>query len=217
MNPTGMTAPLVLALAAVLLAGCDDDERGAAEDETAAAEVAQVLPPSVAREPLWAFRPAIADDADALANRIPAEPSRMILVPSTTLFPGMARIDPDVKNPISGDSEAIAAGERHFAAFNCAGCHAPLGGGGMGPPLSDDDWIYGSEAAQIFLTIMHGRPEGMPAFGSMLPAQVVWELVAYIETLNDIEDYAAELGFDEGGRFRDFTEGHPEQSEQGSE
>lgn len=129
----------------------------------------------------------------------------------------MARIDPEVENPLSDDPDAITAGERHFTAFNCAGCHAPLGGGGMGPPLSDDRWIYGSEPAQMFLTIMHGRPEGMPAFGSMLPAQTVWELVAYVETLSEIDDYAAENGFDENvDGFRDTSgQQQPETGEAG--
>src|SRR5690606_611642 len=66
----------------------------------------------------------------------------------------------------------------------------------MGPPLSDDDWIHGSEPAQMYLTIMHGRPEGMPAFGSMLPRRTAWEIVAYIETLSEIDNYATHLGFD---------------------
>jgi cytochrome c oxidase cbb3-type subunit 3 len=123
-------------------------------------------------------------------------------VPATTLFPGGARVDPGIENPFAGDAAAIAAGKRHFAAFNCAGCHAPLGGGGMGPPLSDDDWIYGGEPAQIYLSIVHGRAQGMPAFGAMLPGKTVWELVAYVETLSEIQDAAAELGFDANrGRF----------------
>lgn len=76
----------------------------------------------------------------------------------------------------------------------------------MGPPLSDDEWIYGGEPAQIYLSIMHGRGGGMPAWASMLPRQVAWELVAYIETLNDIENYAAELGFEAGGRYQEPEE-----------
>jgi len=128
-------------------------------------------------------------------------------VPATTLFPGAARVDPAIENPYAGDAAAIAAGERHFAAFNCAGCHAPLGGGGMGPPLSDSEWIYGDEPAQIFLTIVHGRPQGMPAFGSMLPGRAIWELVAYIDTLDEIDEPAAELGFDPNrGRFEPAAE-----------
>lgn len=133
---------------------------------------------------------------DAQAGRLPAPGDLAIYVPNTTLFPGGARLDPEIENPYSGDATAIAAGERHFNAFNCSGCHAPLGGGGMGPPLTDDDWIHGSEPAQMYLTIMHGRPDGMPAFGSMLPRRTAWEIVAYVETLSEIDNYATHLGFD---------------------
>src|SRR5690606_16027430 len=136
---------------------------------------------------LGTFSPtARASESDS-QGRLPAPGDLAIYVPNTTLFPGSARLDPAIENPYSGDATAIAAGERHFNAFNCSGCHAPLGGGGMGPPLSDDRWIHGSEPAQIYLTIMHGRPEGMPAFGSMLPRRTAWEIVAYIETLSEID------------------------------
>jgi cytochrome c oxidase cbb3-type subunit III len=129
-------------------------------------------------------------------GRLPAADDLAAYIPATALFPGTARIDPGVRNPYRGNADAEAAGERHFAAFNCSGCHAPLGGGGMGPPLSDDVWIYGGEPAQVYLSILHVRPEGMPAWGSMLPKRTIWELVAYIDTLNDIEDPAAAKGFD---------------------
>lgn len=176
--------PGVLALA-LLAAACGQEEE-AAEGEATETELPQV----------WSFTPQTGEEGAAMEDRLPASPTQTLLVPSTTLFPGGARVDPGVENPYAGDAAAIAAGERHFAAFNCAGCHAPLGGGGMGPPLSDSEWIYGDEPAQIYLTIVHGRPEGMPAFGSMLPGRTVWELVAYIETLDEIEDPAAEKGFD---------------------
>src|ERR1044071_3848683 len=41
---------------------------------------------------------------------------------------------------------AIAEGKRLYTQLNCVGCHAN-GGGGMGPPLMDDKWIYGSAPA----------------------------------------------------------------------
>src|SRR5690606_12231604 len=113
-------------------------------------------------------------------GRLPADGDLAVFVPATELFPGSGRLDPAIENPLSGDPAAIAAGERHFEAFNCAGCHAPLGGGGMGPPLSDNVWIHGGAPAQIYLSIMHGRPEGMPAWSSMLPRRTAWEMVAYI-------------------------------------
>ena len=139
-------------------------------------------------------------DSVAAESRRAEVAAPMNITPVTSLHVGAADYRQPVKNPFSGDAEAIAAGGRHFAAFNCAGCHAPLGGGGMGPPLSDASWIYGGEPAQIYLSIMHGRPNGMPDWGDMLPERVAWELVAYIETLDEIENYAQKEGFNENKR-----------------
>ncbi|MBL29128.1 MAG: hypothetical protein CMM50_16470 [Rhodospirillaceae bacterium] len=136
------------------------------------------------------------DGKSVFADREPGKGGREILVPATSLTPGTAGVEAAIANPYD-DADAVAAGERHFAAFNCSGCHAALGGGGMGPPLSDDTWIYGDEPAQIYLSIMHGRPDGMPAWGAMLPERTAWELVAYIKSLSKIDNYAAKLGFNE--------------------
>src|ERR687891_2641023 len=183
--------PCLLAMA-LRLGACGQEE--ATDGQAAEREPTQVV---------WSFTHVMGEDSGVMEDRLPASPSRTILVPATSLFPGAVRIDPEIENPFAGDAPAIVAGERHFAAFNCAGCHAPLGGGGMGPPLSDDEWIYGDEPAQIYLSIVHGRPQGMPAFGSMLPGRTVWELVTYIQSLGEIEDPAAALGFDPNyGRFR---------------
>ena len=39
-------------------------------------------------------------------------PTRTVLIPVTNLFPGGARIDPEIENPDAGDADATAAGER---------------------------------------------------------------------------------------------------------
>ena len=44
--------------------------------------------------------------------------------------------------------------------------------------------IYGREPENIYLTILQGRPKGMPAWGGMLPDQVIWDLVAYIRSIS---------------------------------
>jgi cytochrome c oxidase cbb3-type subunit 3 len=90
-----------------------------------------------------------------------------------------------IKNPYEGNSDAIAQGRALFDAMNCSGCHASKGGGGMGPPLSDKVWIYGGEPAQIYMTIVQGRPNGMPSFGSALPPEAIWKLVSYVRTLSE--------------------------------
>lgn len=88
-----------------------------------------------------------------------------------------------IKNPYAGDKESIAAGKFLFSTMNCVGCHAPEAGGGMGPALTDNAWVYGDQPADIYLTITHGRPNGMPAYGTALPARSIWNLVSYVETL----------------------------------
>jgi len=90
---------------------------------------------------------------------------------------------PATDGPYAGNAYGIAQGQRLFDQFNCSGCHSH-GGGGMGPPLMDQDWIYGSDAAHIFATITEGRPGGMPSFRSKLTTDQVWMLVAYVQTLS---------------------------------
>ena len=82
------------------------------------------------------------------------------------------------------EREAAQRGMQFFNQMNCVGCHAPNGAGGMGPSLSDSKFIYGSEPANIYLSILQGRPKGMPAWGGMLPDEVIWDLVAYIQSIS---------------------------------
>ena len=178
----------------VALSGCDQSEQAEQSGQ-----------PDGEQASVQTFTASADVEASPDADRLPGNATATALTPATELFPGVIKIDPEIRNPYAGDPEAIAAGRRHFAAFNCAGCHAPLGGGGMGPPLSDSTWIYGSEPAQVYLTILHGRPAGMPAFGAMIPERAIWELVAYIETLDEIKNPAKKKGFDPNNeRFGDY-------------
>jgi len=106
---------------------------------------------------------------------------------NTELRPGMAgapgaQSKTTVPAPYGENAWAISEGKRLYTWFNCIGCHAN-GGGGMGPPLMDDKWIYGSDPESIHTTIVQGRPNGMPAFGGKLADQQVWQLVAYVRAL----------------------------------
>ncbi len=89
-----------------------------------------------------------------------------------------------------------ADGKRLFNWMNCSGCHAN-GGGGMGPALMDDVWIYGFEPEQIYKTIVEGRPNGMPSFRDRLTAQQVWQLVAYVRSLSGLTPKGARPGRDD--------------------
>lgn len=100
-----------------------------------------------------------------------------------SLVPGPYTPDVYVRNPYEGNAYGIAEGQRLFVWFNCVGCHS-YGGGGMGPPLMDDKWIYGSDPEQIFATIVEGRPNGMPSWRGKIPEHQVWQLTAYVQSLS---------------------------------
>jgi cytochrome c oxidase cbb3-type subunit III len=101
----------------------------------------------------------------------------------TNLVPGPYTADVRVENPYQRNAWAISEGKRLYTWYNCQGCHSN-GGGGMGPPLMDEQWIYGSDPENIFATIMEGRPNGMPAFRGKIPEQQTWQLVAYVQSLS---------------------------------
>lgn len=100
------------------------------------------------------------------------------------LVPGPERQTIRLVNLEGRDTVMIAAGKTLYAWYNCAGCHAPEGGGGMGPPLSDGEWIYGSDPASVYETIVRGRPNGMPTWGGRIPEDHIWKLVAYVRSLS---------------------------------
>lgn len=113
-----------------------------------------------------------------LASTLPDVPRPVGPVPG----PGDAVAQPG--NPYQGDLQAAWAGRALFVRMNCSGCHGGRAGGGMGPTLRDPTWIYGSKPADIFDTIAQGRAHGMPAWGTRLTQQQIWQLVTYIQSLN---------------------------------
>jgi len=115
--------------------------------------------------------------------------STLVPVTQPTTNPAVTWAGP-VRNGYEVNAKAMSDGERLYNAYNCVGCHAH-GGGGMGPPLIDDTWIYGSQPEQIFSTIVQGRPNGMPAFGTKLPAYQIWQLTAYVRSMSGLARFDA--------------------------
>jgi cytochrome c oxidase cbb3-type subunit 3 len=91
-------------------------------------------------------------------------------------------------NPFNGDAAARQAGRDLFVRFNCYGCHGGHAGGGMGPSLRDEDWIYGRNDAQVFDSIAQGRANGMPAWGTLVQPAQIWQIVTYIESLRTADE-----------------------------
>jgi cytochrome c oxidase cbb3-type subunit III len=123
--------------------------------------------------------------ADAMSELQPGQPGR-----------GMRALD--AKGGYNDkNAYEVAQGKQLFRWFNCVGCHAH-GGGGIGPALMDDRWIYGSEPSAIFTTIVEGRPNGMPAFRGRIPEEQVWQLVAYVRSMSGLVSPDAAPNRDEG-------------------
>ena len=101
------------------------------------------------------------------------------------LQPGGAVVSESTTTKYQQNAYALSAGQKLYSQMNCVGCHFH-GGGGIGPPLMDDQWIYGSDPSQIFSTIVEGRPNGMPSFRGKLTNQQVWQLVAYVRSLSGL-------------------------------
>jgi cytochrome c oxidase cbb3-type subunit 3 len=91
-----------------------------------------------------------------------------------------------LKNPYEGNAYAISQGQRLFEQYNCSGCHFH-GGGGIGPPLMDDEWVYGNSPANIYESIAEGRPNGMPSWGGHIPDYQIWQLVTYVRSMANLE------------------------------
>jgi cytochrome c oxidase cbb3-type subunit 3 len=105
------------------------------------------------------------------------------VVRTSDLVAGPPRVFASTPNPYEGDENAASDGRRYYGWFNCGGCHGSAGGGGIGPPFVDRDWIYGREPANIFQSIQQGRPNGMPAFAGQITDEQTWKIVAYIHSL----------------------------------
>jgi len=156
-------------LTLLLLSGCAKDVRPSAA--TAQPAVAQPM----------AARPAV------------AQPVYRGVV-ATALTPGAGRtlftVDPRAAKYYD-NAEAVKVGKILFSRMNCSGCHTN-GGGGMGPSLLDNVWIYGGRLEQIHQTLVEGRPNGMPSWGAMLPDEALWQLSSYVRSMSLPETLAAQ-------------------------
>jgi cytochrome c oxidase cbb3-type subunit III len=105
--------------------------------------------------------------------------------PASELAAGAQQPMQHTSNPAERNAYAVAQGKRLFSWYNCVGCHAH-GGGGSGPALMDDKWLYGSEPGNVYQSIVQGRPNGMPAFGNLIPESQVWQLVGYVRSMSGL-------------------------------
>jgi cytochrome c oxidase cbb3-type subunit 3 len=123
----------------------------------------------------------------ALSTSLPAVDVAAFIHPGDRPLPVGA-----LKNPYAGNGGVARQGAALFVQMNCDGCHGDGGTGSVGPNLADARFQYGASDAALFQSIYQGRPNGMPAWGTILGPDVVWRLVTYVESLKPDQDLATE-------------------------
>jgi cytochrome c oxidase cbb3-type subunit 3 len=95
----------------------------------------------------------------------------------------LGEVTVEALDALAKNGSAVEKGKTLYTQ-NCAACHAPNGGGGIGPNLTDHHWIHGGAADKVYETVKHGvTAKGMPAWGPALGEENVRATVAYVLTL----------------------------------
>jgi mono/diheme cytochrome c family protein len=107
----------------------------------------------------------------------------------------------ELKNPYQDFAKVADEGHKKFMAAGCNGCHGGGGGGGMGPPLTNEVWIYGKDDDTLFRIVALGsdglKAQGyarkgsenvvgpMPAMGTIVKSDDdMWKIIAWIRSVN---------------------------------
>ena len=121
-----------------------------------------------------------------------------------------------LKSPISDPKQAAPEGQKVFMAAGCNGCHGGSGGGGMGPPLTNQVWIYGSDDDTLFRLVALGsdglQKQGykrkgsesvvgpMPPHGTIVKSdEDLWKIIAWIRSINPSSAQAPSTAATGGG------------------
>jgi len=102
------------------------------------------------------------------------------------------------------DSQAniVAQGAGLFRSYPCSGCHGGNAGGGMCPPLTTSDWIYGGDDDTLFRLVTLGSVDlqkkgytrqglintagPMPSMGPIIKnSDDLWKILAFIRSRYD--------------------------------
>jgi mono/diheme cytochrome c family protein len=106
-----------------------------------------------------------------------------------------------LKSPYQDFAKVADEGHQKFMSAGCNGCHGGTGGGGMGPPLTNEIWVYGKDDDTLFRLIALGsdglKKQGysrkgsesvvgpMPTMGSVAKSDDdVWKIIAWIRSIN---------------------------------
>ncbi len=88
-----------------------------------------------------------------------------------------------LKNPVPPTNESFQKGREIFEK-QCIACHGKDTRGGIGPELTDEQWIHGSSDGEIFHVISAGvASTAMKGYKDELSDEMRWHLVNYIRSI----------------------------------
>jgi len=100
--------------------------------------------------------------------------------PQAPLTPPSGPDDPRAK-VIETNAYQISDGGRLFRWHGCDQCHTETSPGAAN--LTRFGRRYGGTTVQLYASIAHGRPDGMPAYADKVASQQIWQLAAYVRSL----------------------------------
>jgi mono/diheme cytochrome c family protein len=99
------------------------------------------------------------------------------------------------------DKKIVAEGQTLFRSYPCSGCHGGNAGGGMCPPLTSAEWIYGGDDDTLFRLVTLGsvqlQKEGytrgfgavvgpMPPMGPLFTSSDdLWRIITFVRSRYD--------------------------------
>lgn len=96
-----------------------------------------------------------------------------------------AAAKPASGNPFANSVDAVIEGRNLYLKYGCSACHGMGGGGGMGKPVIDDEWKFGSDDPTLFKLVRGEIPQQtMPnAIGKSLTDDEVWKVLLYVRSV----------------------------------
>lgn len=107
------------------------------------------------------------------------------------------------------DASDLKAGKAIYMEL-CQVCHAPDGGGGVGPNFTDKYWIHGGSVKDVFSTVKYGVPaKGMISWESQLRPSQMAQVSSYVLSL---EGTTAAAPKEPQGELYEATDAEPTES-----
>lgn len=98
------------------------------------------------------------------------------------MITGCAQQQEQARSVKQHDPQSLEQSKKRFQEL-CAACHGKQARGGVGPDLTASHFKYGKNRSDIIMSIMDGRPGGMPSFGSYLKTDDAATLADYLISL----------------------------------